>query len=116
MAEIKMDAAHEVAIMEGAIALYGVESQVNMAIEEMAELTQALLKLRRAESDTARYVAVVAIREEMADVSIMLSQLELIYGDVSDIEEAKLWRLQNRLEDAVHDTMDSVMPWEASEV
>lgn len=116
MAEIKMDAAREVAIMEGAIALYGIEAQVDVAIEEMAELTKALLKLRRAESDTAHDVAVAAIREELADVSIMLSQLELIYGDVADIEEAKLWRLEKRLEDAVLDTMDRVMPWEASEV
>lgn len=99
MAEIKMDAAHEVAIMEGAIELYGVVAQVDVAIEEMAELTKALLKLRRAKSDTARDVAVAAIREEMADVSIMLSQLELIYGDVSDIEEAKLVRLEKQVDE-----------------
>lgn len=98
MAEIKMDAAHEVAIMEKAIYLYGTRPQEDVAIEEMAELTKAILKLRRAESDTARDVAVAAIREELADVSIMLSQLELIYGDVSDIEEAKLVRLEKRLE------------------
>lgn len=99
MAEIKMDAAREVAIMEGAIALYGVDLQVDIAIEEMAELTKAILKLRRAESDTARDVAVAAIREELADVSIMLSQLELIFGDVADIEEAKLVRLEKRLDE-----------------
>lgn len=97
MAEIKMDAAREVAIMEGAIALYGAYAQVDVAIEEMAELTKALLKLRRTQSDKARDVALDAIREEMADVSIMLSQLELIFGDVADMEEAKLWRLEKRL-------------------
>ncbi len=99
MAEIKMDAAREVAIMERAIAQYGVEAQVNMAIEEMAELTKALLKLRRAESNTAWDVAMAAVREEMADVSIMLSQLELIFGDVADTEEAKLVRLEKRLDE-----------------
>lgn len=110
MAEIKMDAAREVAIMERAIALYGVDAQVNVAIEEMAELTKALLKLRRAECKTAHDVAVAAIREEMADVSIMLSQLELIYGDVADIEETKLIRLQKRLDAPADQDMNMNVP------
>lgn len=98
MAEIKMDAAREVAIMERALKTFGHFAQEDIAIEEMAELTKAIVKLRRAASDTAREEAQAAVREELADVSIMLSQLELIYGDVSDIEEAKLIRLQKRLD------------------
>ena len=38
--------------------------------------------------------------EEMADVQIMLDQLRLIYGQTADIEAAKLLRLQRRVIDA----------------
>ena len=39
------------------------------------------------------------LREEMADVSIMLSQLELIFGDVTEVEEYKLLRLEQRVKE-----------------
>ena len=111
MAEIKMDAAREVAIMEGAIARYGVDHQVDVAIEEMAELTKALLKMRRgAKSFTDWEAEWAAVREEMADVNIMLSQLELIFGDVADIEEAKLIRLQKRLDASADQDMNMNVP------
>ena len=100
MAEIKMDAAREVAIMEKALDFYGSRHQEDVAIEEMAELTQAILKMRRRFLDgVAIEQAVAAIREELADVNIMLSQLELVYGDVSDIEEAKLGQLEKRVDE-----------------
>lgn len=100
MAEIKMDAAREVAIMEKALDFYGSRHQEDVAIEEMAELTKAILKMRRRFLDgVAIEQAVAAIREELADVNIMLSQLELIYGDVSDIEEAKLVRMEKRVDE-----------------
>ena len=35
-----------------------------------------------------------AVREELADAMIMLEQMELVFGDVSEIEEAKLLRLE----------------------
>lgn len=111
MADIKMDAAREVAIMERAIALYGVDHQVDVAIEEMAELTKAMLKMRRGAKSFGDWEAEWdAIREEMADVSIMLSQLELIYGDVADIEEAKLIRLQKRLDALADQDMNMNVP------
>lgn len=34
------------------------------------------------------------IREEMADAFIMLNQMEMIFGDVSDVEIRKLERLE----------------------
>ena len=63
-------------ILTAAIDWYGSTHQVNMAIEEMAELTQALCKVKRAWSEEA----IASIIEEMADVQIMLDQLRLIYG------------------------------------
>lgn len=83
-------------ILTAAIDWYGSTHQVNMVIEEMAELTQALCKVKRAWSEEA----IANIIEEMADVQIMLDQLRLIYGQTADIETAKLARLQRRVIDA----------------
>ena len=61
-------------IYKQAIAQYGVEPQRKMAIEEMAELTNALMKFDRGRN------TVDDIIEEIADVTIMMSQLAIIYG------------------------------------
>lgn len=83
-------------ILMAAIDWYGMGSQVDMAIEEMAELTQALCKIKRGWSEEV----FANIREEIADVQIMLEQMRLIYGQTAEIETAKLVRLQRRVIDA----------------
>lgn len=83
-------------ILMAAIDWYGMTSQVDMTIEEMAELTQALCKIKRGWSEEA----FDNIREEIADVQIMLDQMRLIYGQTAEIETAKLLRLQRRVIDA----------------
>ncbi|MEA4920647.1 MAG: hypothetical protein VB078_06995 [Clostridiaceae bacterium] len=90
----------EVAILEKAIATYGVKAQMLKSIEEMCELSQALLKLVFSEwFETGDCVeAVKHISEEMADVSIMLNQLTMIFGDPTEQEIEKLERLDSRLE------------------
>ena len=47
---------------------------------------------------TGREAIREAIREEMAGAFIMLNQLELIFGDVTEIEVAKLERLERMIE------------------
>lgn len=76
------------------IAEYGKDAQTDMMIEEMSELTKALLKRRRYPDDES---TVDNIREEMADVQIMLDQMRIIYGDDSQYREQKLHRLAQRL-------------------
>lgn len=95
-----MDAEREGKILEGAVTKYGTYAQIDHAIEEMSELTKALIKERRAVG-TANYDASLRdhIREEMADVYIMLNQLSLIFGDCSDWEVFKLERLETRLKE-----------------
>lgn len=95
-----MDADREGKILENAIAKYGVYAQIDVAIEEMSELTKALLKERRAVG-TANYDDSLRdhILEEMADVYIMLNQLSLIFGDCSEWEVYKLERLETRLKE-----------------
>lgn len=80
-----------------AISTWGCEEQTNMAIEEMAELIQAINKTRRY-PDSAK--ARDNLAEEIADVAIVLEQLILIY-DCSDKaftwKERKLKRIAEHL-------------------
>lgn len=90
-------------LLREAILKYGTESQVFMAIEEMAELMKALSKYRRNKGTTQ----IENVIEEIADVRIMLEQLEIIFEPlhakngktttVNGYEEAKLIRLHDRL-------------------
>ncbi|MCQ2439424.1 MAG: DUF2829 domain-containing protein [Oscillospiraceae bacterium] len=88
----EMNAGREVTILESAVEVFGHQAQMDMAIEEMSELTKALLKYRRGNDFSEK--ALANIREEMADVSIMLNQLELIFGDYTEEEIGKLERLE----------------------
>lgn len=86
-------------ILQDAINTYGRDSQINIAMEELAELIQALSKFNRDNSDLS---TVDNISEEMTDVIIMLSQLEMIFGNSKDIKafiHSKLKRLHDRIQD-----------------
>ena len=83
-----------------AILTYGAQMQGDMCIEEMSELTKAILKYRRAENknkNEAEYLEDDII-EGIADVQIMLDQMRIIFGDTSSQEEYKLNRLWARME------------------
>lgn len=54
---------------------YGNDAQEDMAIEECSELVKAILKFRRSDEKTAEMRD--AVIDEIADVQIMLSQLEI---------------------------------------
>jgi NTP pyrophosphatase (non-canonical NTP hydrolase) len=83
-------------IYQEAIKAWGIESQIMVAIEEMAELTKELIKNYRGRPNGAE------LREEIADVKIMISQLELMFDADEDLIEDykiyKLGRLQKMLE------------------
>ena len=100
--EMKMTQEREGRILEAAIDTWGSEMQIIVAIEEMSELTKALTKYIRA--DDAATIS-VNIREEMADVGIMLNQLSLIFGDTTEEEIRKLNRLRRRIEDVTGETL-----------
>ena len=70
-------------ILSQAIHKYGVEKQENQCIEECAELTTALLHLRRGKCQPADVIT------EIADVIIMCEQMKLIYGTAIVDEEVK---------------------------
>ena len=75
----------------------GCEHQIDIAIEELSELTKELCKSKRG------YTHKNHIAEEMADVLIMLEQLKIIYG-ISNSEikhwiDHKMNRLSKRIDE-----------------
>lgn len=88
-------------ILKAAVAKYGQSAQVDMAIEEMSELTKALCKERRTQLIQGKHAEAVSnIVEEIADVAIMLWQLMLMFdcdGEVQRQVDFKTTRLAQRL-------------------
>lgn len=99
----EMTQEREAAILEAAITKHGTVPQVIVAIEEQAELIAAICKFLRhtlcGQYDKASVLA--AMSEERADVSIMLNQLDMIFGDNIEMEITKLERLEKRVMDDV---------------
>lgn len=84
-------------IYQDALELWGKDAQIDMCIEEMAELTHALLSYRR-----GREGSIGKLLEELADVEIMIEQMKLIFNplssfEVEDFKEGKLNRLAKRV-------------------
>lgn len=83
-------------ILKNALSHYGGNMQMIVAIEEMSELIKELCKVFRGSENSAH------IAEEIADVRIMLDQLQIMFdcsGKVEIYEAAKVERLRKRLED-----------------
>lgn len=85
--------------LQSALYQFGLERQVDKAIEEMSELTTALLNLRQADryGRGRREDALVNVLEEMADVQIMLDQMKLAFGETDGVEEVKLKALDHKI-------------------
>jgi len=81
-------------LLKKCVEAWGEEAQVNMAIEEMAELIKALMKLRRARGKDF-IDRVYDVREEIADVLMTVQQMRLIYG-ASNVD-AQIGRKTERL-------------------
>ena len=82
------------AIYEAALEKWGARAQTMMAVEEMSELTKEICKMYRGKRDME------AMADEIADVTITLEQLRLIY-DINDLVcehmDAKVLRLKSGL-------------------
>jgi len=79
---------------------YGLNPQMDVLIEEMAELIKALSKYKRITNvycpKIVKEDAIANIAEEIADVEIMLEQvkylLNITQGDIERIKEKKVLR------------------------
>lgn len=91
-------------IYKGAVEKWGMDAQVNMAIEEMAELISALQHYRRQET-WGHKATIDDIADEVADVEIMMEQLRFMFGIDSlklfQIKEKKLNRVKELLNNGV---------------
>lgn len=90
-------------LYKAAVQKFGERAQILVAIEEMSELTKALLKyIRHEDFNQGDYDDIVeSIAEERADVSIMLNQLTVIFGKNEDAETEKLEHLADIVKDAL---------------
>ena len=93
-------------ILTGAITHYGPATQVIKAMEEAGELVQAIAKHFNTVTDDAsnnaeKGATIDHLTEEMADVRIMLDQLEIIFDNH---EAVHMWELRKlrRLDQRVH--------------
>lgn len=90
---------------------YGLENQMSMLEEECAELIQAISKLRRvgvAEQIGVDYIGARShVAEEIADVRIMLEQVEYLLQCETLVElwmAHKLARTQRKIKEAQNET------------
>lgn len=81
-------------IFKDAISTFGVESQIKKSIEEMGELIVELAHHLDSRNNT------LEVAEEIADASIMISQLKLIFDAImiEEFERKKLERLAERIQ------------------
>lgn len=81
-------------ILQQALFAFGETAQKTMAIEECAELINALCKEQRKRVNTQDIIT------EIADVTIMMRQLTMMYGEFQvGVEiERKINRLRERIE------------------
>ena len=77
-------------IFETAINVFGAEHQEDIAIEEMSELTQALLHNRRGRASN--------VPEEIADVLIAVEQLIIIHGCSEEVERIRKEKVERLAE------------------
>lgn len=77
-------------IYDAAIEKWGVDRQVDKAIEEMAELIKALLKCRSNCNEKTTY----EVLEEIADTDIMIEQLKGIFCISNNYEEVNKIKLE----------------------
>lgn len=97
----------EKSILQKAVETYGVNAQIDVAVEEMAELTKALMKDRRNRTFNKYNFGIfvkdmMPVYDEIADVLIMLEQIQMIFDcekDVEEIKGQKIQRLENRLKE-----------------
>lgn len=81
-------------VLKKAIEHYGIDPQLNKAIEELSELIGAICKINRKDG-------MLSLISEIADVKIMVTQLEMIFGCDKEVKVAmdkKLKRLLKRIE------------------
>lgn len=85
---------------------FGEQVQLDLAIEEMGELIQAISKYKRKlASGNGIKEAICHLQEEIADVMVNMDQLCFMYGkqEIENIKEQKIERALNRAKAKISD-------------
>lgn len=98
-----------------AINRYGTAPQLQMAIKEMSELTKAICNLQRAVTFNYRNgakikVAHESVREEIADIYIMLAQLVEIVGKPEEVQQIVLEKLEQLKVNDMRESKNHILP------
>lgn len=89
----------EIEVLRQTLRKNGVSEQLTVAIEECAELIQAISKIKRYGKEPE---LIYNLTEEIADVQIIINELLLIFGckvKVTAWKKYKLERMEKRLEE-----------------
>lgn len=90
-------------IYDMAINHWGMQKQMTKAVEELAELTKEICKIQL---DDGPEITTKNLVEEIADVRIMLEQLEWMFQIFTEVEETiqyKLDRTKQRIEKEINE-------------
>jgi len=60
------------------------EEQLNMMVEEMGELLQAISKYNRAKTKIEKDIVLLNLREEIGDVENMINQMKYMFDGVAN--------------------------------
>jgi len=86
---------HENEIIRRAMKKYGLERQLGMLVEEAAEVIQASMKYLN-----KRVTSPEALISEIADLSNMIDQMALVWGEeIVRVKAEKLLRLEAKMDD-----------------
>lgn len=96
MQDTKMIEINEQYVLKQAIDVFGMDMQLNVAVEELSELTKEICKYKRGNKNLSNII------EEMADCYIMLDQIRIMFelGStvIKDKIHEKIERLYKRIE------------------
>lgn len=92
---------NEKKLYKEALTKWGIPAQIDRCIEEMAELTKALLEMRRERDKSNLGMRYVKVYQEIGDVEIILAQLREYFDPVQidEYKQIKLRDLKKRLKD-----------------
>jgi hypothetical protein len=97
-------------IFKDALSLWGEDDELDMMIEEMAELTKAIIKLRRGRGNGKYLELRIKVSEEIADVKIMIGQMEQMFSktNIDMFYNKKLRRLKRRIRKAKNENLSKL--------
>lgn len=78
---------------------YGLNAQLNVATEELAELIQAIARFRRVDERDMLELAIRKnlVAEEMADVEVMLAQIKYLMKIDERVEAVAKYKIERQI-------------------